>query len=114
MPVARAADDFFGPVRAAGHHEERRGHKRPERQLGDSFFRDGNCVSGILRREATKNSIFTIVLLERRSLSRGGEVFANEEYKVHRCMQEKSCVLRIIFLAASFSVFRAVQHGGVC
>lgn len=46
----------------------------------------------------TENSIFTIVPLERRSLSRGGEVFAVEEYKSLRCMQEKSALQRIYFL----------------
>ena len=72
MAVARAAHDFLSSVGAAGHHEKRGGNKRPERQLRGSFFRDGNCVCGILggKRQRTQ---FLLSSSERNSLSRCGE-----------------------------------------
>ena len=46
VTVAGAGDDLFGTVGAAGDHEESGSDERPERQLGDIFFRLGDGPRG--------------------------------------------------------------------
>jgi len=92
MAIARAAYDFFSSVSAAGHHEERRRHKRPKGKLCDSFFLAGNCVCGILsgKRQRTQ---FLLSILQAVLTLGSHEVSSHfEEYKSRSRMQEKSAL----------------------
>ena len=46
--IARAMNNLFGPIGAAGHHEKRRRNQRPECQLRCSLFCYGKCLGGNL------------------------------------------------------------------
>src|SRR3984957_21294715 len=92
MAIARAAYDALPILSAAGHHEERRRHERPEGKLCDSFFLAGNCVCGILggKRQRTQ---FLLFILQAVLTLGSHEVSSHfEEYKSSSRMQEKSAL----------------------
>ena len=91
--VACAGNDRFSAVCSAGHHKERSGNKRPERQFCGSFFRDGDALGRNLGWKRYSAQFFSLVLLKRLSLSKRAEQahHSKNTVSVRSCKRKMSC-----------------------
>src|ERR1700680_5059729 len=85
-------DDFFRSIGAAGHHEERGGHQRPERQFGGSSAGGGNYLWAKLGGDSQRAQFLSLPPRATLSLPRirNEFEFAHAEYRHLFSAQEKS------------------------